>query len=133
MSVFGMVALSGIVVNDAIVLIERINENLAKGTPFFQAIHNAGRRRFRAIILTTISTLGGLAPLILETSLQAKFLIPMALSISAGLIFATILTLIQIPCLFVVLNDLRLLWNRLFTGQWVVRREVLEPAIKRYQ
>jgi multidrug efflux pump subunit AcrB len=132
MSVFGMVALSGIVVNDAIVLIERINENLARGTPFFQAIQNAGRRRFRAIILTTISTLGGLAPLILESSLQAKFLIPMALSISAGLIFATILTLIQIPCLFVVLSDLRLLWNRLFTGQWITRREVLEPAIKRY-
>jgi multidrug efflux pump subunit AcrB len=132
MSIFGMVALSGIVVNDAIVLIERINENLAQGTPFFQAIQNAGRRRFRAIVLTTISTVGGLAPLILETSLQAQFLIPMALSISAGLIFATILTLIQIPCLFVVLNDLRLLSNRLFTGEWAKKREALEPAIKRY-
>jgi multidrug efflux pump subunit AcrB len=80
MSIFGMVALTGVVVNDAIVLIERINENIAEGMPFFDAILNGGARRFRAIFLTSLSTVGGLAPLIMETDLQAKFLIPMALS-----------------------------------------------------
>ncbi len=131
MSIFGFVALSGVVVNDAIVLIERINENLAEGTPFFDAIENGGIRRFRAIVLTTLSTVGGLTPLILETNFQARFLIPMALSLAAGVAFATVLTLVLIPCLLAILNDLRMAAARMKTGRWPGREEV-EPATKRY-
>ena len=131
MSIFGMVALTGVVVNDAIVLIERINENIAEGMPFFEAILSGGARRFRAIFLTTISTVGGLTPLIMETDLQAKFLIPMALSIAAGVVFATVLTLVLVPSLLALLSDARLLVHRLRHGYWPKRVDV-EPARHRH-
>ncbi len=127
MSMFGMVALTGVVINDAIVLIERINENLAEGMQFHEAINKGGARRFRAILLTSLSTVGGLAPLILETDMQAKFLIPMAISLAAGVTFATVLTLVLIPSLLVIVNDLRRVWVRLRTGNWPGREEA-EPA-----
>ena len=114
MSVFGMVALTGVVVNDAIVLIERVNENIAEGMPFFDAILNGGARRFRAIILTSVSTVGGLAPLIMDTDLQATVLIPML-----------------VPSLLVLLSDCRLLVHRLRYGFWPKRVDV-EPARNRY-
>jgi multidrug efflux pump subunit AcrB len=132
MSIFGMVALTGVVVNDAIVLIERINENLAEGQPFFQAILNGGSRRFRAIVLTSLSTIGGLMPLILEKDLQARFLIPMALSLAAGVLFATVLTLILIPSFLTILSDFRMLAHRYRYGKWPKRIEV-EPARDRHQ
>ncbi|MBW2642995.1 MAG: efflux RND transporter permease subunit [Deltaproteobacteria bacterium] len=131
MSIFGMVALTGVVVNDAIVLIERVNENIAEGMPFFEAILSGGARRFRAIILTSLSTVGGLAPLIMETDLQAKFLIPMALSMAAGVAFATVLTLVLVPSLLALLSDFRLLVHRLRYGYWAKREEV-EPARNRH-
>ncbi len=127
MSMFGMVALTGVVINDAIVLIERINENLAEGMQFHEAIKKGGARRFRAILLTSFSTVGGLAPLILETDMQAKFLIPMALSLAAGVTFATVLTLVLIPSLLVIVNDLRRTYKRIHTGTWL-SREAAEPA-----
>lgn len=130
LSLFGMVALSGVVVNDAIVLIDRINRNFAKGMPFFDAIREGGARRFRAVFLTTISTVGGLTPLILETDFQARMLIPMAISIAAGVAFATILTLVLIPSLLAILNDFRLLIYRIKHGRWGTREEV-EPAVSR--
>jgi multidrug efflux pump subunit AcrB len=131
MSIFGMVALTGVVVNDAIVLIERINENFASGIPFFDSILKGGARRFRAIFLTTLSTVGGLSPLIMETDFQAKFLIPMALSIAAGVAFATMLTLVLIPSLMAILSDFRLVVHRFKHGQWPRRLEV-EPARNRH-
>ena len=131
MSVFGMVALTGVVVNDAIVLIERVNENLAQGMAFQESLLSGGARRFRPIFLTTLSTVGGLAPLILETDLQAKFLIPMALSLAAGVAFATVLTLVLIPSLFTILSDFRLLTHRIRHRRWPSREEV-EPARSRY-
>ncbi len=131
MSIFGMVALTGVVVNDAIVLIERVNENLAEGLSFFEAVRMGGVRRFRAIFLTTLSTVGGLAPMIMETDMQAKFLIPMALSLAAGVAFATLLTLILIPSLLFILNDLRRLVFRLRYGRWPGREEV-EPGTTRH-
>ena len=131
MSIFGMVALTGVVVNDAIVLIERINENLAEGMPFFEAILQGGVRRFRAVFLTSLSTIGGLAPLIMETDLQARFLIPMALALAAGVAFATVLTLVLIPSLLAILSDLRLLFHRLRYGYWPKRVDV-EPARNRH-
>jgi multidrug efflux pump subunit AcrB len=130
MSVFGIVALAGVVVNDAIVLIERINNNLAEGMSLFEAIENGGARRFRAIFLTSISTIGGLTPLILETDLQARFMIPMALSIAAGVAFATVLTLVLIPSLLVILNDIRRLVHYYWTLEWPTR-EAMEPATLR--
>ena len=131
MSFFGIVALTGIVVNDAIVLIEGINHNLASGMKFKDAIVEAGKRRFRAVMLTTFTTCGGLMPLILETDFQAQFLIPMAISIAAGVMFATVLTLLVIPSLLCILNDLRGLLHYLFKGEWLEREQV-EPATYRY-
>jgi multidrug efflux pump subunit AcrB len=130
MSMFGIVALSGVVVNDAIVLIERINENLAEGMSLFNAIVKGGARRFRAILLTSVSTVGGLAPLIIEKDMQAQFLIPMALSLAGGVIGSTILTLVLIPSLLVIVNDGRRLIGWLRTGIWL-ERESLEPAATR--
>ena len=128
MSIFGMVALSGVVINDAIVLIERVNENLSGGMKLFDAIIQGGARRFRAIFLTSISTIGGLAPLIMETDMQAKFLIPMALSVAGGVAFATGLTLILIPSLLVIINDLRRVVVKGITGDWPTRESV-EPRV----
>lgn len=129
MSMFGMVALTGVVVNGAIVLIERINKNLSGGMDFLSAVKEGSKRRFRAIILTSLSTVGGLAPLIMETDLQARFVIPMALSLAAGVVFATVLTLVLIPSLFTIVNDLRRLVIKLAGGQWPSREEV-EPAAR---
>jgi len=130
MSMFGMVALTGVVVNDAIVLIERINENLAEGMSFFNAVIKGGARRFRAILLTSVSTVGGLAPLILETDMQAQFLIPMALSLAGGVVGSTVLTLVLIPSLLAIVNDWRRVIGRLKTGIWL-EREAVEPAAAR--
>ena len=127
MSVFGIVALSGVVVNDAIVLIECVNEYLAEGKGFYEALRLGGARRFRAIILTTVSTVGGLTPLILEPDMQAQFLVPMAISIAGGVSFSTVLTLILVPCMLAALNDLRLVVHWLRKGEWVAP-ELVEPA-----
>lgn len=128
LSIFGMVAMSGVVVNDAIVLIERINRNLSGGMTFIEAVEAGCIRRFRAVLLTSISTVGGLAPLITETNQHAQMVIPMAISIAAGLSFATVLTLLLIPGLLAILNDFRLLLNRIGHG---VRpeREQIEPVV----
>ncbi len=131
MSLFGMVALTGVVVNDAIVLIERINENIAEGMTFTDAVGQGGVRRFRAIVLTSISTIGGLAPMIMETDFQARFLIPMALSIAGGVAFATVLTLILIPSLMVILNDIRRFIHRIDYKIWPAPEDV-EPARTRH-
>ncbi len=130
MSIFGIVALAGVVVNDAIVLIECINNMIADGVPFFEAIKRGGARRFRAIFLTTVSTVGGLMPMIVERDMQAQFLIPMAVSIAAGVAFATLLTLLLIPSLLGVVNDLRRVAHYARYRRWPTPEEV-EPAIDR--
>ena len=106
MSMMGIVALSGVVVNDSLILIEyakRIREK--EGLSAFEAIHRAGVRRFRPVMLTTLTTFGGLSPMIFETSRQARFMIPMALSLGYGILFATFVTLILVPCLYMMLVD----------------------------
>jgi multidrug efflux pump subunit AcrB len=130
MSFFGMVALSGVVVNDAIVLIDSVNRFLSQGLPFFTAVRKGGARRFRAIFLTSVSTVGGLTPLMLEQDMQAIFLIPMAISMAAGVAFATLLTLILVPCLLVALSDFRRAFHWFRFGQWPTR-EAVEPASNR--
>ena len=96
-SMYGIVALTGIVVNDSIVLIDFINARVRAGMPIEQAIKEAGVRRFRPVLLTTMTTIGGLTPILLETSLQAQILIPMATSIAFGEFFATVLVLYLVP------------------------------------
>jgi multidrug efflux pump subunit AcrB len=106
-SIMGMIALSGVVINDALVMVDFANKQVRNGTPVREAISKAGIRRFRPILLTSVTTFGGLAPMIFETSRQARFLIPMALSLGYGIIFATVITLLLIPCLYLVIEDVR--------------------------
>ena len=105
LSILGMVALTGVVVNDSLVLVDGINRHHENGLPFMDSIIAAGKSRFRAIILTTLTTFFGLLPLMLETSVQAQFLIPMATSLAFGVIFATFITLILIPSLTGIVHD----------------------------
>jgi multidrug efflux pump subunit AcrB len=107
LSLMGVVALSGVVVNDSLVLIDYANRLTRKGTCAFDAIHQAGVRRFRPILLTTLTTFGGLAPMIFETSRQARFMIPMAISLGFGILFATTITLVIVPCLYSIAEDIR--------------------------
>ena len=104
-SAFGVVALSGVVINDSLVLLDMVNRLRREGLSARDAAFQAGGRRFRAILFTTITTCVGLAPIIMETSLQAQFLIPMALSLSAGVAFATFITLFLVPALTLVRED----------------------------
>lgn len=107
MSFLGIIALSGVVVNDSIILVNFVNKATEKGTPVIEAVVNGGARRFRAILLTSLTTFFGLLPILLETSMQAQFLIPMATSLAFGIVFATVITLLLIPCLYVILEDLK--------------------------
>ena len=107
LSMIGSVALSGIVVNDSLILVDFINRRRRDGRPLTEAIIQGGRERLRPILLTSITTISGLAPLVLEKSFQAQFLIPMAVSIVYGLAFATVLILVLLPCLYQILEDLR--------------------------
>ncbi len=107
MSMFGVVALSGVVINDSLVLMDFANRKRRDGEGCHDAIHHAGIHRFRPILLTTLTTFGGLAPIMFETSRQARFLIPMALSLGFGILFATVISLVLVPCLYMVVEDLR--------------------------
>jgi multidrug efflux pump subunit AcrB len=109
MSIFGMVALAGVVVNNALVLIDFTNREHQGGSSPAVAVHTAGLNRFRPILLTSLTTFGGLAPMIFETSRQARFLIPMALSLGFGILFVTVIILILVPALYLVTEDLRAL------------------------
>ncbi|MBW2367720.1 MAG: efflux RND transporter permease subunit [Deltaproteobacteria bacterium] len=105
-SMFGVVALSGVVVNDSLVLIDFANRRRRNGMGPMQAIHEAAIHRFRPILLTTLTTFGGLSPMIFETSRQARFLIPMAISLGYGIVFATLITLVLVPALYLMIEDL---------------------------
>jgi multidrug efflux pump subunit AcrB len=112
MSMMGIVALCGVVVNDSLVLIDYTNRLARQGTSPVEAICRAGVRRFRPILLTTLTTFGGLAPMIFETSRQARFMIPMAISLGFGILFATGITLVIVPCLYLMAEDVRSLARR---------------------
>jgi len=107
MSVWGVIALIGILVNDAVVMLDKYNRNIAEGMNMNDAVIGAGTSRFRAIILTTITTFVGLFPLILEKSFQAQFLVPMAISVAFGVLFGTIILLLYFPSLILYFNDIR--------------------------
>jgi len=112
LSMFGIVALAGVVVNDSLVMVDYVNRQIAEQIPLLEAIRKAGSMRFRPILLTSLTTAAGLTPIILEKSLQARFLIPMALSLAGGVLFATFITLMMIPCGYLVLEDIKRLVSR---------------------
>ncbi|NCC26053.1 MAG: efflux RND transporter permease subunit, partial [Deltaproteobacteria bacterium] len=105
LSMFGMLALSGVVVNDSLVLVDFANRARRAGAGMTEAILGAAIQRFRPVLLTTLTTAAGLAPMIMETSVQAKFLIPMAISLGFGIVFATLITLGIVPCLYMIIED----------------------------
>jgi multidrug efflux pump subunit AcrB len=107
LSLFGIVALSGVVVNDSLIMIDLINRERKSGIALSQVIRDCATRRFRPIMLTTLTTFLGLAPMMLERSLQARFLIPMAVSLAFGVMFATLITLFLVPSLYMILEDIK--------------------------
>jgi len=113
-SLMGIIALSGVVVNDALIMVTHANRQ--QGLSPFEAIRQAGLRRFRPITLTTLTTFGGLSPIIFEPSMQAQYLIPMAISLGFGIVFATVIILVLIPCLYLVLEDIKN--RRVFQGTY---------------
>tara|TARA_B100000795_G_scaffold257265_1_gene230366 strand:+ start:12694 stop:15846 length:3153 start_codon:yes stop_codon:yes gene_type:complete len=127
LSMFGIIALIGIMVNDSLVFVSRVNELVKEYKDFDKAVFEAGRSRFRAIILTSVTTVAGLGPLIFETSFQAQFLIPMAISVAYGMMIATFITLIVLPVFLVMLNRIKVGLNWLWTGKRPTHEEV-EPA-----
>ncbi|RKX20184.1 MAG: AcrB/AcrD/AcrF family protein [Candidatus Zixiibacteriota bacterium] len=129
LSMFGIIALSGIIINDSIVLVDQINRYLKEGQKVFDAVYNASIARLRPILLTTITTALGLAPLILETSRQAQFLIPMAIAVAYGLIFGTMILLLILPASFLVINSIRVKVSRLTNSKYANPEEV-EPAVR---
>ena len=126
-SLFGLVALSGVLVNDSLVLVDFINRARSQGTPLFEAVLAGGRQRFRAIVLTSVTTVAGLSPILFEKSVQAQFLIPMAISMSFGLMGATVLVLILVPALYLLLYDVHSIWRWLRTGRFA--ENALDPAL----
>ena len=132
LSLLGIIALIGIMVNDGLVLIGKFNSNLKEGMTFDLALSEAGKSRFRAIFLTSLTTIAGLAPLLLEKSRQAQFLKPMAISISFGIAYATVLTLLVLPLFLSFSNTIKAKSKWLVTGKEVTKEEV-ERAIKEQQ
>lgn len=128
LSILGIIALIGIMVNDGLVLIGKFNNNLREGLTFDEALLNAGKSRFRAIFLTSITTVAGLAPLLLEKSRQAQFLKPMAISVSYGIAFATLLTLIVLPVFLSYSNQIKVYLKWLSSGKFLPK-EAVERAI----
>ncbi len=106
-SLMGVIALSGVVVNDSLIMVDFANRRRRADDSARAAIHHAGLRRFRPIVLTTLTTFGGLAPIVFEDSLQAQYIIPMAISLGAGILFSTTIILLLVPSLYLILDDLR--------------------------
>jgi multidrug efflux pump subunit AcrB len=129
LSFFGIVALLGVIVNDAVIFLDQFNRNLLDGQTVKKAMYEAGLRRFRAIILTSLTTVIGLYPIIFEKSFQAAFLKPMAISLAYGVFFGTIFTLITFPAIVLVINDLRRALRFLISGYWKTAEQV-EPAVR---
>jgi multidrug efflux pump subunit AcrB len=128
MSLWGMVALSGVIINDAIVFIAKYNQNLEKGMKILEAVKNAGISRFRAIFLTTVTTAAGLMPLILENSPDARMLIPMAIALAYGILFGTLFILIILPVLVVLSNKVAYRFKKLRSKEEFTHEDV-ETAV----
>lgn len=112
LSLLGLVALSGVVVNDSLVLVDFINQQVREGQPLLKAVRESGAKRFRPVLLTSLTTFVGLIPILLETNLQAQFLIPMATSLAFGILFATLITLFLVPSIYLILEDIKDIFRR---------------------
>jgi len=121
LSLFGILALSGIVVNDSLVMLARIDDLRKNGASLREAIIEAGPQRFRAILLTTLTTFIGLVPILLEPSVQAQFLKPMAISVGFGVVFATAITLVLLPVLLITFDE-TLASSFRFYREWIRRK-----------
>jgi multidrug efflux pump subunit AcrB len=135
---YGILALSGVIINDAVVMLDRFNRNIKDGMTITDAAYNAGVARFRAIILTSLTTVAGLYPLILETSFQAQFIIPMAISLAWGVLLGTFFILNFFPILILVMNDVRVFFfwlaRAIFTSNKAKpTKEEVEPAMIEYK
>ncbi|KZN49719.1 efflux RND transporter permease subunit [Pseudoalteromonas luteoviolacea] len=117
LSMFGIIAVAGVVVNDSLVMVDFVNKAREQGMSIKEAVVEAGCRRFRAILLTSLTTFIGLVPIIMETSLQAQIVIPMAVSLAFGVLFATVITLLLIPCQYVMLEDIKQLSRKVLRRQ----------------
>lgn len=113
MSMFGLVALTGVVVNDSLVMVDFINRRRSSHTNLTSAVRSAGATRFRPILLTSLTTFAGLVPLMTNESFQAAFLVPMAVSLGFGVLFATAITLVLVPSIYLILEDLLRVWGRI--------------------
>jgi len=129
LSWFGAIALAGIVVNDSLVLVSTLNRKLKEGREFKEALYETGISRLRPVLLTSMTTIAGLAPLIFEKSHQAQFLSPMAISVAYGLLFGTLLTLVMLPAMLMLLNHGRVSSFRLFKGKKLAAAAA-EPAVR---
>ncbi|MCK5125750.1 MAG: efflux RND transporter permease subunit [candidate division Zixibacteria bacterium] len=129
LSVTGMMALAGIIINDSIVFVDQINRFLREGQKVKEAVFNSGIVRLRPILLTTLTTSLGMAPLIMETSKQAQFLIPMAAAVAYGLVFGSVILLIVLPATFVAFNTVRVRYAGIFSSG-PITAESVEPAVK---
>jgi multidrug efflux pump subunit AcrB len=129
LSLFGAIALMGIVVNDSLVMVSTFNRRLKGGIPFENAMEEAAISRFRPVLLTSLTTIAGLGPLVFETSRQAQFLSPMAISIAYGLLFGTILTLVMLPSMLVAFNRLKIFLYGLVKGERL-SPEAVESAVR---
>ena len=124
LSMIGLLGLSGILVNDSIILVTRLDERLKQGEPLHEAATGASRDRLRAVLLTSLTTIGGLLPLLFERSLQAQFLLPMAVTIVFGLAMATLLVLFLVPALVGIGNDIRQAFKAVYGHQTPRRNPV---------
>jgi len=131
-SILGLIALIGILVNDALVFVAAFNSNMKAGQDLRTAIWDAGMSRFRPILLTSVTTVAGLTPLMLNKSFQAQFLIPMAISVAFGLLFVTVIILILLPVFLLWINPLHRSWVWIKRGEWL-SRESAEPAVREEQ
>ena len=128
LSAWGMVALSGVIINDAVVFLSKYNRNLVEGSKVEEAVYDAGISRFRPIVLTSLTTVLGLYPIVLEKSFQAQFLKPMAISLAYGVMIGTAFLLILFPALILILNEMKYNFRKFITGK-KVDRESVERAI----
>ncbi|MBA6231924.1 MULTISPECIES: efflux RND transporter permease subunit [unclassified Colwellia] len=125
LSLMGVLALSGVVVNDSLVLVDYINKKRSEGAALFDAVYAAGGRRFRPVLLTSLTTFAGLMPLLFEKSTQAQFLIPMAVSLGFGILFATIITLFLVPINYLIMEDIKRYSVRYKNDMaWLIRKGV---------
>jgi len=130
LSAYGMLALSGVIINDAVVMVDQFNRNLKEGMNLHDAVIDAGVSRFRPIVLTSATTVAGLYPIILEKSFQAQFLIPMAISIAYGVALGTLFILFFFPVFLMVVNDTRVYFKWVLYGGTKPGKEDVEPAVK---